>query len=136
MVLKIRCCLFFPLEAVHLQLVMLYQTTVDQHLADFLPLVPLQLHNLSVLRVIDYGPVARKLLLRHLYYLLEVIFRRKTLNSGQRFPSVPLLDPYVHDPLLPGFLVTLIGVCEGVEGSEIVQQRHRESSEYLLSALL
>ena len=65
----------------HLQLVMFHQTTLDQHLTDFLPLVPLQLHNLSILWVLHNSSVAGKLLLGNFHNLLEVVLSGETLKN-------------------------------------------------------
>ena len=55
-----------------------YRDISHQHLTDFLPLVPLQLHNLSILWVLHNSSIAGKLLLGHFHNLLEVVFSRET----------------------------------------------------------
>lgn len=62
------------LEAMHLDLVVASQSHLFEELADVLPLVALQLDNLSVLRMLHHGSIASELLLRNFDDLLEVEF--------------------------------------------------------------
>lgn len=64
--IHVTCCSGFAfrkcLEAVHFELVRLGQAAPCQPLADVLALIPLQLQHLSVLRVLNHGTIACKLL--------------------------------------------------------------------------
>ena len=99
-----------------------WKTNTHQHLADFLSLVPLQLHHLrfsgencskicwttvcdcirfhlSVLWMLDYGPVASELLLGHFHNLLEVILGRETLARKYLLPPTLLSSHNVYEEL-------------------------------------
>merc|ERR1719204_1012181 len=117
-------CMFYPLETMHLQLIVLHETTLDQHLTDFLPLVSLKLNNLAILRMLNHSSIAGKLLLGNFHDFLEVILCRESLDSGEGFPSVSLLNSDMHHSLLTGLLITLAGISKRVKGLQVVQLRH------------
>ena len=83
-----------------LDLVLPGQPNLLEELADVLPLVSLELNDLSVLRMFHYGSIAGKFLLDNFDDLLEVEFRRHSLHSCQRFSTVTLLNTNVDVTIL------------------------------------
>jgi len=61
------------LEAVHLDLLWVDKANLGEELADVLPLITLQLQNLSVFRVLYNSSIACKLLFTCSNYLFEII---------------------------------------------------------------
>lgn len=107
----------WPLEAVHFELVGFCEASLGQPLTNVFALVSLQLQHLTVLGMLNHSPITSKLLqttnLAHAltktfltnlftcsYYFFQVIFRRQTLHSCQRFSTIPLLDSYVNQTIL------------------------------------
>jgi len=84
------------LESVDLELVRLDQAGLSEPVADFVPLIALQLQDLAILGVLYHGAVAGELLLASADNFFEVILGGESLNSGECLPPVPLLDPDVH----------------------------------------
>jgi len=115
-----------PLEAVHLQLLLLHDVYLQEELADVFPLVSLQLDHLPVLRVLNHSAIAGKFLFEGLHQLLLVVIMCDTLHSGKGFPPVPLLNPYVDFILCPSrdFVVTLGCISKGIESLEILDRGH------------
>jgi hypothetical protein len=80
-----------------------------------LALVTLELDYITHLSIGDDSAIASKLLLDHLENLLLVEFLRQTLNSGQSFTSITLLNTYMDVILrLLGFTGVFVRVGEGV----------------------
>jgi len=90
-----RMAFEYGLETVDFDLLLLGQSDGDEPVADFGPLISLELKHLAVLRVLHYCPIAGKFLLACAGDSLEVIVRGETLDACERFPVVPLLDPDV-----------------------------------------
>ena len=88
------------LESVHFELIRFDQLDFDEPVADFCPLIALQLEDFSVLGVLYDGSVAGELFLARAHNLLEVILGAQALNRGQRLATVALLDADVHQTVL------------------------------------
>ena len=74
------------LKAVDFELVGLYKANLDHPIADVVPLISLKLEDFPIFRE------ASKFLFARTNNFLEVILLGETLNSGQSFSSVPLLN--------------------------------------------
>jgi len=80
---------------VDFDLVLLGQSDRDQPVADFGPLIALELQDFAVLWVLNYSPIAREFLFASTDDFLEVILRGETLYGCEGLTVVPLLDPDV-----------------------------------------
>ena len=80
------------LKAVDFELVGLYKANLDHPIADVVPLISLKLEDFPIFRVLHYRSIASKFLFARTNNFLEVILLGETLNSGQSFSSVPLLN--------------------------------------------
>jgi len=83
------------LETMDFELVLFDQSNLGQPAANLGALVALQLENLPVLGMLHYSTIAREFLFACTDDFFQVIFRRESLNGGEGFSSVPLLDPDV-----------------------------------------
>jgi len=93
---------------------------VNEEFLNILALIALELDHLSHLSVIDDGAIAGKLFLDDLENLLLIEFLRKTLNGGQGFTTIALLNTNVDIVLgLFGITSILVGFGEGVVGLEV-----------------
>jgi len=93
---------------------------IDQELLNILTLITLELDHLAHLRVVDDGAIAGKLLLDDLENFLLVKLFRQTLDRGQSFTTIALLDTDVNVILrLLSLSSILVGFGEGIKGFEV-----------------
>ena len=104
----------------NLELIFFDQICIGQEHTDFIPLIPLELDDLPVLRMFHDSPVAGELLLANPHYLLEVILIRESLHGSQCLPSIPLLDPDVDDGVLDAVTVSLVGIEERIKSFKVL----------------
>lgn len=98
----------------HLEAFGLGQACLGQPLANVFTLITLQLKDLTVFGMLDDGAVACELLLACAYDLLEIVFRRQTLDRGQCFASVTLLDTNVDESVLDVIIESPDGIREWI----------------------
>ena len=67
------------------ELIGLEETNLDHPGADVVPLITLQLEELSIFRVLHHNSIAGKFLFARMNNFLQVILIGETLNSGQSF---------------------------------------------------
>merc|ERR1740139_1760269 len=108
----------------NLELILLDQVCVRQKQANLVPLISLKLQNLPILWMFYHSPIAGELLLTNSHNLLEIILIGQSLHGGQCLPSVPLLDPDVHNGVLDTITVSLVGISERIKSSEVLNFRH------------
>jgi hypothetical protein len=92
---------------------------VGEEILNVLALVALELDYLTHLCVVDDRSIASELLLDHLENLLLVKLLRKTLDSGQGFASIALLDAYMDIILRLLYFSYVVNIDEGVVGLEV-----------------
>lgn len=109
-----------------LQLVIFNKANLNEELTSILSLVSLKLDHLSVFWMFNNSTIASKFLLKGFYKFLLVVVIRYSLDSGQSFPAVSLLDPYMNGIFCARWepVITLTCISKGVEGMEVLDSGH------------